>query len=123
MPLCFDALADQARVGLPEDIGKQKAERAISSLEAAIKQARELRTSARLKSIRNLRDKHIAHHLTQTREETKSGPVEQMKHGDEVPVLDVTISIVEVLNSWAAAEGVSGDRPQMCRGSMEGMHV
>jgi hypothetical protein len=99
-PKVLDALADQARAGHPKEIGEQQAERGISSLKGAIKQARELRKSARLKSIRNLRDKHVAHYLTQTREETKSGPVEQMKHGDEVPVLDATISIVEALNSW-----------------------
>ena len=89
-----------ARAGHPEPIGKQRAERAVSALKSAIKQARELRTSAPLKSIRNLRNKHVAHYLTQTREETESGPVEQMKHGDEAPVLDATISIVETLNSW-----------------------
>jgi hypothetical protein len=99
-PKVLDALADQARTGHPEPVGTQRAERAVSALKSAIKQARELRTSAPLKSIRNLRDKHVAHYLTQTREETKSGPVEQMRHGDEVPVLDATISIVETLNSW-----------------------
>jgi hypothetical protein len=96
----LDALADQARAGDSEELGKQRAERAVAALKNAIQKAKETRKSQQLKSIRNLRDKHVAHYLTQTREETKSGPVKQAKHGDEVPVLDATISIVETLNSW-----------------------
>jgi hypothetical protein len=38
--------------------------------------------SEKMKSIRNLRDKHVAHYLTETVQE-KKGPVTPMKHGDE----------------------------------------
>jgi hypothetical protein len=102
----LDALAEQARAGHHDEFGKQQAEKARASLKAAIKAAREMRKSERLKSIRNLRDKHIGHYLTQTIRE-KQGEVTPMKHGDEVPVIDVSISLVEALNSWVNQVGLS----------------
>jgi hypothetical protein len=96
----IDALADQARTGHPEQVGKQRAARAASALKKAIREARETRKCQQLKSIRNLRNKHVGHYLTQTREERTSGPIQHMRHGDEAPVLEATISIVEALNSW-----------------------
>lgn len=98
-PKVIEALADQARAGLPEEIGKKRAERAAAGLRDAIKNAREQRGSERLKAIRNLRDKHIAHYLSETIEE-KTGTVGPMKVGDERVVLDASIPIVEALNSW-----------------------
>jgi len=95
----LDALADQARGNYPPQIANQRAEQAVSSLKDAIQKARQLRKSDTLKSIRNLRDKHVAHYLTQTVEE-KAGDVAPMKHGDEVPVIGTSISIVETLNSY-----------------------
>jgi hypothetical protein len=74
-------------------------ERASASLRGAIKNARDQRGSERLKSIRNLRDKHIAHYLSETMQE-KNGIIERMKVGDERAVLDASIPIVEALNSW-----------------------
>jgi len=105
-PKVLHALADQARVGHHEEFGRQQAQKAVTSLKEAIKKARELKKSERLKSIRNLRDKHVAHYLTETIEE-KKGPVAPMKHGDEGPVLDATIPIVEALNSWVNGVGLS----------------
>lgn len=102
----IDALAEQARASSGPGTGDKQAERAVAALKDAIQKARELRKSGRLKSIRNLRDKHVAHYLTQTTEEKKSGPIETMKHGDEGPVLDATISIVEALNSWVNNVGM-----------------
>jgi hypothetical protein len=96
----LDAFADQERARHPAQVGDKHAERAVAALKGAIKQARDLRTSAQLTSIRNLRDKHVAHYLGQTAQEKKTGPVAPMKHGDEGPVLDASIAIVEALNSW-----------------------
>jgi hypothetical protein len=95
----LDAFADQERARHPAQVGDKHAERALAALKGAIKQARDLRTSAQLTSIRNLRDKHVAHYLGQTAQEKKTGPMAPMKHGDEGPVLDASIAIVEVLNS------------------------
>jgi hypothetical protein len=56
----LDILAEQARAGHHEEFGKQRAEKARTNLKAAIKAAREMVKSDRLRSIRNLRDKRIA---------------------------------------------------------------
>jgi hypothetical protein len=50
--------------------------------------------------------KHVAHYLTETTQE-KEGSVTPMKHGDEVPVIDVSISVIEALNSWVNQVGLS----------------
>jgi hypothetical protein len=102
----LDALGDQARGDYPPQMASQRAERAISNLKEAIKKARQTRSSDALKSIRNLRDKHVAHYLTEKVEE-KSNEVATMKHGDEVAVIDASISIVETLNSYVNDVGMS----------------
>jgi hypothetical protein len=56
-------------------------------------------TSTRLQRIMNLRDKHLAHSLTETRRE-KSGPIAPMQYGDERWVLEETLPIVEALYCW-----------------------
>jgi hypothetical protein len=95
----LEVLADQARGQNPKPIGDQRAERALSRLKDAIQKARKLRKSDRLTSIRNLRDKHVAHYLTVKVEETENGSA-PMKHGDEGPIIDMSIEIVEALNSY-----------------------
>lgn len=105
-PKVLDALAEQARVGHPPPVAEQRAQKALSSLNDAIKKAREIRNSQGLKSIRKLRDKHVAHYLTEKIEE-KSNHVPSMKHGDEVPVIDASILIVEALNSYVNDVGMS----------------
>jgi membrane glycosyltransferase len=105
-PKVLDALADQARADYPPPVANQRAERALSSLKDAIKKARQTRSSDTLKSIRNLRDKHVAHYLTEKAEET-TNDIAPMKHGDEVPVIETSISIVEALNSYVNDVGMS----------------
>jgi hypothetical protein len=102
----LDALADQARAQHREPIATQRAEKAVASLKNAIKKARETRSSDRLKAIRNLRDKHVAHYLAETVQE-KAGPISPMKHGDEGPVIEMSIAIVEALNSYVNDVGLS----------------
>ena len=103
----LEALAQQASAGRAPPDGKQRAELAVSKLNDAIRQARDMKKSKKLESIRNLRDKHIGHYLTQTVREIKSGPIEPAKYGDEGSVLDTSISIVEALNSWVNEVSVS----------------
>ena len=104
----LDALADQARAGHHEELGNKQAGKARASLKVAIKAARDALKSQGLKSIRNLRDKHVAHYLTETTEK-KEAPY-TMKHGDEGAVIDASISIVEALNSWVNQVGLSSKR-------------
>jgi hypothetical protein len=66
--------------------------------------------SEKMKSIRNLRDKHVAHYLTETVQE-KKGPVTPMKHGDEGPVIDASTSVVEALNSWSIKSACRSRKP------------
>jgi hypothetical protein len=105
----LEAVAEQASTGRAPPDAKQRAELAVSKLKDAIKQAREMKTSEKLTSIRNLRDKHVAHYLTQSVKEVKSGPITPARHGDEGAVLDASISIVEALNSWVNAVSFSFD--------------
>lgn len=105
-PKLLEALADQARGDLPKPVGDQRAAKALSSLKDAIKKAREMRSSNSLKSIRSLRDKHVAHYLTEKAEEAENGPV-PMKHGDEGPIIETSIAIVEALNSYVIEVSLS----------------
>jgi hypothetical protein len=105
-PNVLETLADQARGDLPKPAGDQRAAKALSGLKEAIKKAREARTSSKLKSIRSLRDKHVAHYLTEKVEEAENGP-SPMKHGDEGPVIEASIAIVEALNSYVNGVGLS----------------
>jgi hypothetical protein len=98
-PKVLEALADQARGQHPKPIGDQRAERAVSGLKNAIQKARALWKSDRLKSIRKLRDTHVAQFFTVRVEETENDSA-SMKHGDEGPVIDSSIEIVEALNSY-----------------------
>ena len=98
-PEVLDALGEQARAGHPPQIAEQRAQRAISNLKDVIQKARELAKSQQMKSIRKLRDSHVAHYLTEKVEE-KTNDLSPMKHGDERPVIDLSIVIVEALNSY-----------------------
>ena len=48
----------------------------------------------------NLRDKYLAHSLTETRRERKVGPVDPMKYGDERYMLNASLPIVQKLYCW-----------------------
>lgn len=79
--------------------GEEQAQRARDDLRQAIADADTLFRSPQLQSIRNLRHKHLAHSLSQTRLE-RIGPVALMKYGDEQDVLEASIPIVENLYCW-----------------------
>lgn len=79
-----------------EDLSKAKVE-----LPKLITQAKEIYKSAKLNAILNLRDKHIAHALSETRRE-KKGTITPIKYGDEKEILETTISLVEGLYLWVS---------------------
>jgi AbiU2 len=103
----LQALAADAFQRSNEEFGEQQGQEARASLRKAIDDAREIAGSARLQSIINLRDKHLAHSLTQTRREQKVGPIAPMKYGDERAILDGTLPIVEALYCWINGCGFS----------------
>jgi len=55
----------------------------------------------------NLRDKHLAHALSETRREKKVGPQPPMKYGDERKMLEATLPIVEALYCWVNGTSLS----------------
>jgi len=82
-----------------ERFGNEQAQRARIELHKAIDDSRAILSSSRLVGIMNLRNKHLAHSLSQTRQE-KAGPIDCMKYGDEREVLNATLPIVEALYCW-----------------------
>jgi len=76
------------------------------NLKKVIEGSREILESACLKSIMNVRDKHLAHSLSGTRREGK-GSVEPMKYGDVNKVVEKTLPIVEALHCCVNGAGFS----------------
>jgi hypothetical protein len=92
-----------------EEFGEQQGQKARASLCKAIADARAIACCERLQRIMNLRDKHLAHSLSQTRREQKVGPIAPMKYGDERAILDATVPIVEALYCWVNGTHLSFD--------------
>lgn len=126
----IEALAQNARaqyISLPEGVNGQKADdtnleflkeinrkrgeehaaNAVAGLRKAIADARALKKSPELKSIKHLRDKHVAHYLTQTKAERDGQTIAPMKVGDEKPVLEGSLQIIQLLYCWVNGVGIS----------------
>jgi hypothetical protein len=92
--------AQEALERANREFGEQQADKGRAELREAIAKARGLLASPKLTSIMNLRHKRLAHSLSQTREEKKSGPIAPMKYGDERELLNASIQIVASLYCW-----------------------
>lgn len=92
--------------------GEEHANKAIGGLRKAIAEARAVKSSPQLKSIRNLRNKHVAHYLTQTNAEKNGEIITPMKVGDEKPVLEASFRIIESLYCWVNGVGISFEQSQ-----------
>jgi AbiU2 len=92
---------------IDERFGQEQADKARAELTKAISQTRKMRASQRLTSIINLRDRHLAHSLSETRREKKTGPVAPMKYGDEREVLSCSLPIVEAFYCWVSGKSFS----------------
>jgi AbiU2 len=92
-----------------EGFGQKQAEKARCDLRKAIDDSRFILASPKHASIMNLRDKHLAHSLSETRRERKAGPVAPMKYGDEREVLNATLPIAEALYCWVNGTSFSFD--------------
>src|SRR6516164_3496660 len=90
-----------------QQFGQQEAQKARAELQKAIDDSRAIMASQRRASIMNLRDKHLAHALSETRREKKVGPQPPMKYGDERKMLEATLPIVEVLYCWVNGTSLS----------------
>ena len=89
----------------------QQASNAKVELKKAIAAARIVLASSRLASIMNLRDKHLAHSLIETRRE-KRAPVQPMASGDGKALLDESIPIIEALFCWVNGKSFSIENSQ-----------
>jgi hypothetical protein len=103
----IEMLAAQVRRQWPnEQFGILQAMTAEAELRDAIAEVKTMRESAQLESLMNLRDKHLAHSLTETWRE-KNGPIEPARFGDQTELLDRSIHIGHCLYNWVS--GVSFD--------------
>ncbi|MEY9123300.1 AbiU2 domain-containing protein [Bradyrhizobium yuanmingense] len=92
--------------------GEEHANNAVAGLRKAIADARAIKSSSQLKSIHHLRHKHVAHYLTQTKEERSGEIIAPMKVGDEKPVLEASLKIMELLYCWVNGVGISFEESQ-----------
>lgn len=91
-----------------EKWAKEEASKAAHQLQEAISAARKTIGSQKLTSVMNLRHKHLAHRLSETREE-KREIVAPMKFGDEKDLLEKTINIVDGLHLSINGSGFDWD--------------
>lgn len=79
-----------------EQFAQRQANKAVQRLKASIAAARVTSDSEKLRAVRNLRTKYLAHLLERTREEKRRSVV-PVKYGDERDLFDETIKIVDGL--------------------------
>jgi HEPN superfamily AbiU2-like protein len=106
-----EASADAALRRANEGFGEQEAQITRDELRKAIVDVCRILDSPKLKSIMNLRHKHLAHSLIETSLE-KAGPVAAMKYGDERDVLFESVPIVEALHRGISGKGFSFENSQ-----------
>lgn len=107
-------LEELAREALKQSnvlFGNQEAARAVSELGAAINNARDVLATDTLNKVMNLRDKHLAHSLEQTRRE-RDGPLDPVQYGDETALLNTSIPIIEKLLNWVNGKSFSIENSQ-----------
>jgi hypothetical protein len=89
--------------------GEEQAKKARHELPKVIADGRKIMASPKLTSIMTLRDKHLAHSLSETWLEQKSGPIDPMRYGDEHELLDATVPIVDTLHCWVNGSNILFD--------------
>jgi hypothetical protein len=94
------------------EFGEEQAQCARGGLKKAIADARAMRKSPQLASIRNLRNKHVAHYLTQTNAEKSGEIIAPMKVGDERVLLESSIAIIQALYCWVNGTSISFEESQ-----------
>jgi len=103
-----DAAVRELLERLANEPAQEEAAKARDGLTNTIAQARKIESSTILRSVRNLRDKHLAHSLSETSQE-KEGAVLPMKYGDERKLLLDSIPLVQALYLWVNGKGCNFD--------------
>ena len=101
------ALEEMALQRSNEEFGDEQAQKARYEIRKAIDDSRTLLSSQKYASIMNLRDKHLAHSLSETRREKRVGALPPVKYGDEREILDQTLPIVQSLYCWVCGTSFS----------------
>jgi AbiU2 len=83
-----------------QQFGQEQASLLRRELSSAIAEARTVSASSTHASIMNLRDKHLAHSLVESRRERNVGPVDPVKYGDERIMLEASLRIATALMCW-----------------------
>jgi hypothetical protein len=83
-----------------DEFGDQQAQCARKGLREAVDNSRAILAAPKFASMMNLRDKYLAHSLTETRRERKVGSIDPMKYGDEREILNASLPIVQALFCW-----------------------
>jgi hypothetical protein len=96
----LSALEVEAMRRSNDEFGEQQAQRAREGLREAVNSSRTILAAPKFTSMMNLRDKYLAHSLTETRRERKVGPIDPMKYGDEREMLNASLPIVQALFCW-----------------------
>ena len=86
--------------------GDQQAAKAKIDLKEVIAKTSAILSSPLHAAVMNMRDKHLAHSLTETRRE-KRGAVAAMRYGDETALLSDLIPIIETLFCWVNGKSFS----------------
>jgi AbiU2 len=100
-------LEAEALQRINERFGEEQAQKARDELRKTIADSRSIVASEKHASIMNLRNKHLAHSLSETRREKKAGPLPPVKYGDERDMLNLTLPIVQTLYLWVNGTSLS----------------
>lgn len=100
-------ITDRLMKQFNEQRGEEHAQNAVAGLRKAIADGRSMQKSEKLKSIRNLRNKHFAHYLTQTKAEKDGEIIAPVKVGDERSVLETSLSVIQLFYCWVNGVGLS----------------
>lgn len=103
------------------EFGDQRASLAKAELKDAIADAKGILSDPRLDRLRNYRDKHLAHNLTETWGK-KSGAKPPAKYGTALHVFNSSIPIVEKLSLWVNGKDPSlKESREISRGYVEAL--
>jgi len=110
-PIIAAEMDKERLASIDQEFANEQTSKARTELKQAIADTRAVVGSARLASIMNIRDKHLAHSLATTRRE-KKGPVQSMKNGDETELLNASMPITERLYCWVNGTSFSIENSQ-----------
>ncbi len=83
-----------------DDFGRRQGAKAGWQLRTAVRKANTIIASQELQSIKNFRDKHIAHALSATKKEKAIGPIPVPARRAEIDLLKTTVDLAHTFYCW-----------------------